>query len=135
MELKHQWNEQQQQIIIAAKKQLERKLFEINLDIVVAVQIALERKNIPFYKGWDDITEDLAGSGSFSDPYWYIVFFQCCASVLAENMCLQKKLRLLPTEINDFLQDLPNLPEPQHLSNTAATISSTSIWEAMYFQN
>ena len=68
MELKHQWNEQQQQIIIAAKKQLERKLFEINLDIVVAVQIALERKNIPFYKGWDDITEDLAGSGSFSDP-------------------------------------------------------------------
>ena len=115
MELKHQWNEQQQKIIIAAKKQLERKSFEISLDVAVAVQIALERKNIPFYKGWDDITEDLAGSGSFSDPYWYIVFLQCCASVLTENMCLQKKLRRLPTALNDFLQDLPHLPEAQHL--------------------
>ena len=141
MELKYQWNEQQHKIIIAAKKQLERKSFEISFDVVVAVQIALERKNIPFYKGWDDLTEDLAGRGFFSDPYWYIafckgwdditedladrdffsnpywyiVFCQCCASVLAENMCLQKKLRRLPTEINDFLQDLPHLPEPQHL--------------------
>jgi hypothetical protein len=115
MELKHSWNEQQHKIIIAAQKQLERKSFEISLDVAVAVQIALERKNIPFYKGWEDITADLAGSGSFSDPYWYIVFLQCCTSVWAENMCLQKKLRQIPTAINDFLQDLPYLPEPQHL--------------------
>ena len=48
MDLKHSWNEQQEKIIIAAKKQLKRKPFEISLDVAVAVQIALERKNIPF---------------------------------------------------------------------------------------
>lgn len=115
MKLKHEWTPQQEKIILAAKKQLKREPFEIQLDITVAVQTVLERKNIPFYEAWDDITADLKGNHCFSEPYWYIIFLQCCVSVLTKQKNLQQQLSVIPEAINDFLEHLPHLKTPTFL--------------------
>lgn len=113
--LKHEWTPQQEKIILAAKKQLKRKPFKIPFDITAAVLTVLERKNIPFYEGWDDITADLKGDNCFYEPYWYIVFLQCCVSVLTKQKNLQQQLHLIPAAINDFLNYLPSLEKPAFL--------------------
>ena len=111
MELKHSWNDLHSKIILAAKTQLRRKSFKTGFTMVSAVQRVQERKNIPFYESWRDISEDLE-KGRYN--FWYIVFLQCCAAVLTDKKGMNR-VRMVPWSVHCFLENLRDISVPRPL--------------------
>ena len=55
MTLKYEWNPWQEQIILAAKKQLDRKSFLIEPEVFFASELLLEGRGMNFFEAWDEI--------------------------------------------------------------------------------
>ena len=110
MHLKHQRNEEQPKIITEAKIQMERKTFETDLDMISVIQIVLNRRDIPFYEVWRDISSDLKRDSWRDEPFWYSVLLQAGNSVLLRNKAnIQQLLRTFPQLIVETLEDLSGL--------------------------
>ena len=72
MNLKYEWTPQQEKIILAAKKQLKRNSFRIDIRVFAASLIFLEKKGIPFDHAWDEITDEISDVNGTS--FWYLIF-------------------------------------------------------------
>ena len=72
MILKHEWTPQQEKIILAAKRQLQRNSFRIYSDVFAASLVLLEKRGMTFDEAWDEITDEI--SDTYGRSFWYLIF-------------------------------------------------------------
>ena len=83
MTLKYEWNPWQEQIILAAKKQLFRKPFRIEPEVFFASELLLERRGMNFFEAWDEIDEKLS-CGHWRE-FGFMVFCDTISRVLGSK--------------------------------------------------
>lgn len=81
MELKHEWNELQTDIISALIKVIRGRRFEISCFTVFAIQNILQKRQVEFYDAWGEINA-LYAERYNSTYFWKIALCQAAGGVL-----------------------------------------------------
>jgi hypothetical protein len=81
MELKHEWNELQTDIISALIKVIRGRRFEISCCTVFAIQNILQKRQVEFYDAWEEINA-LYAERYNSTYFWKIALCLAAGGVL-----------------------------------------------------